>query len=105
MGRPANRRRNKRLRELHDLRNRLGDIPDALKGELLTQWAREVVHRADRLCDRSYQGPGVWDLLKRKELEAELLGIKADLSEVCRIALAVRVQGGNGILGKSWLHG
>jgi len=72
--------------------------------QLLWQWAQEVRHRAGRFTYEDGQPvPAVWDLYRRKLIEATALGIHEELAEICRQAIAKYIGTGTTRLGTSML--
>lgn len=89
MNRTANRRQNKHLRRIEMLKYEGEYALRKYIGELLEQWQKQACYRARHFFYRNGDPvPAVWDLFKRKSKIAAELGIKEELTEICRQAIA-----------------
>ena len=100
MGRTFNRRRNRFLKQMLELRVADPELFQHKVGMLLCQWQRQAQFRAGAFIYQDGQAvPKVWDLCCRKWQVAVELGIEDDLTEICRQAIARQIGSGQTKLG------
>ena len=103
IGREARTRANNRRQRIEAATITEGDLR-----QILECWRKEAEYRARVAFVGHPDGasrivPAVWDLYRRKLIEATALGIHEELAEICRQAIAKYIGTGTTRLGTSML--
>jgi hypothetical protein len=105
MGKSFNRRRNKKLRLLRELRETNEQMFEKQVRLLLFMWQKEAQFRATNFFFKDGScTPPVWDLMRKKADIAMEAGLDQDLAEICRRAIVKQIGTSKMQLGSTGHH-